>query len=520
MISSSILLLLLVAFISIGHVEAKMVNGEAQLSSIDTELYLTKFAADKGAQMQLGINMRVPQSFLSAGKHKLRIDVFTEEGFGTFKTMLAKGSLCDDRAKNAFTSIPVEVNHGRDGFILQQELTNEGKAQVFYLYLTDCALEFYNAKNLPPLTYDLSIKTEHLGHIPEDEKGLLTFNLLAALVLSALYVHLIKKCVETYARHKQIHIFVLMVVAAYSLQILALSCESLHLVVYNWNGKGLRWRHTFFALDFVSEIAQGMSEHLVALMLVFLACGWTTVNLHDLVQSVSTTIQKQPPAAAGVQNKDFDLKTVCLQFANTLLQNPKVKRFAKNLARQLSSPAKNMFRKVSLGSVFVLSLSFVTLVLEMMGRKYHDEFSQFHDHEHWPGKCILVLRVVLWVIFIFGAYTTYSGCKGELRASMVNVALFGSVWLLAFPLSVVIADMLPPRLRHRVVEVGSVGLQIVALQYLVFLCFFSKSFTKFSSIADPKKGSTLPDKITSLNDGNAKTGQQAHRRKVFKVAYD
>lgn len=151
----------------------------------------------------------------------------------------------------------MEVNYGRDGFILQPEMHNEdGKAQIFYLYLTDCALEWYNAKDLPKLTYDLQIKTEHLGHIPEDEKGLLTFSLLAALILSALYVHLIHKCIQTYTRHKQIHVFILMVVAAYSLQILSLSCESLHLIVYNWNGKGLRWRHTWFALDFVSEISQ------------------------------------------------------------------------------------------------------------------------------------------------------------------------------------------------------------------------------------------------------------------------
>ena len=93
---------------------------------------------------------------------------------------------------------------------------------------------------------------------------------------------------------------------------------------------------------------------------------------------------------------------------------------------------------------------------------------------------------------------------------MANVALFGSIWLLAFPISVLIADMLPARLRHRVVSIGSVGLQIVALQYLVYLCFFSKSFmgscfAAFSisslmisgvayvpTVADPFFGGTVP----------------------------
>ena len=52
--------------------------------------------------MDLGINMRVPQGFVSAGKHSLSVDVFTEEGFDTFNTMMKKGSLCKDRVNYAY----------------------------------------------------------------------------------------------------------------------------------------------------------------------------------------------------------------------------------------------------------------------------------------------------------------------------------------------------------------------------------------------------------------------------------
>ena len=111
------------------------------------------------------------------------------------------------------------------------------------------------------------------------------------------------------------------------------------------------------------------------------------------------------------------------------------------LRKQLASPARSIFRQVSLGGVFVVVLTALHLLLEMMGRRYHDEFSQFHDHEHWPGKCILALRVMLWVIFLGGALMTHNGCKkgSELRSSMVSLAAFGSVWLLAFPVTVVVA---------------------------------------------------------------------------------
>ena len=88
----------------------------------------------------------------------------------------------------------------------------------------------------------------------------------------------------------------------------------------------MRWRYTFFALDFVSEIGQGASEHLVALLLIFLACGWTTASLQDVVQTVSTTMAAT--SAGGSSSKDMDVVTACLQSASvslslSLLSSPK-----------------------------------------------------------------------------------------------------------------------------------------------------------------------------------------------------
>ncbi|QDZ22959.1 hypothetical protein HOP50_09g55020 [Chloropicon primus] len=491
--------------------EAKKVHGELQLSSINTERYLTKFAADGDAELKVRAKFEARGGFWEK-KHQVELDIFTEDGFRTFKQKLDKGSLCDDRVKHAHKREPVaprlrsEEKKG-SSVAISLDWKNEKKSQVLYIYVTDCALEWYNAKGLPPLLYDLEIVTEHLGHLPSDEWGLLTFNLLTSLVLSALFVLLIRKCFEVYQKQKQIHAFILVVVAAYFLQILSLVCETLHLIVFNYNGHGLRWRYTFFALDFVSEIAQGASEHLISLLLIFLACGWTTKSFDDVVQSVTKS-------SGGKGSGDSIMGAL-----NALMRNPRVKRLVKSMARQLSSPVRSIFSQVSLGGVFVAGLTVINLALEMMGRQYHDEFSQFHDHEHWPGKCILVLRVILWVMFIAGAAMSYSGCEkgGELSTSILSIALFGSIWLLAFPFSVLVADRLAPRLRHRFVSIASVVLQMIALQYLCYLCFFAKSFKKISSIADPRKAQTLPSDSTR-SDGPGKP--QKVRRRSFKVAYD
>lgn len=116
-----------------------------------------------------------------------------------------------------------------------------------------------------------------------------------------------------------------------------------------------------------------------------------------------------------------------------------------------------------------------------MGRRYHDEFSQFHDHEHWPGKALLWLRVVLWLVFLTGCVSTYTKSGGADRL-MRKLALFGSVFLLAFPTMVAIADRMPEGRRHQVVDVGSVLLQTGALTYIAHLAFRGKSFFVDSTI--------------------------------------
>lgn len=52
--------------------------------------------------------------------------------------------------------------------------------------------------------------------------------------------------------------------------------------VFSRDGKGLQWRHTFFAADFMAEVMQGASELITSLLLLFLACGWTTVPLSSV----------------------------------------------------------------------------------------------------------------------------------------------------------------------------------------------------------------------------------------------
>lgn len=50
----------------------------------------------------------------------------------------------------------------------------------------------------------------------------------------------------------QIHLIVVMFAFAYLAQTVAVGCEFVHLYVYSGDGRGLRLRHTWLALDFMA----------------------------------------------------------------------------------------------------------------------------------------------------------------------------------------------------------------------------------------------------------------------------
>jgi len=94
-----------------------------------------------------------------------------------------------------------------------------------------------------------------------------------------------------------------------------------------------------------------------------------------------------------------------------------------------------------------------------------------------------------------------------------KISLLGSIWLLAFPVTVFMAERLPPRFRNQFVVIGSVLLQAVALQYLMYLSLFSQAFQQVSSVSDPRKSSALP---SSTSQGKQVNGLG----RKFKVALD
>ena len=133
-------------------------------------------------------------------------------------------------------------------------------------------------------------------------------------------------------------------------QTVAAWTEFWHLIMYAADGKGMRWRHGRLPFDLISDTSQNLSELLTIVLLVSVACGWT------LVDGTSRHLSRV--------------------FATT----------------------------VGIGAVQML--------LELYSRGYEDDFSSYHDHDHWPGKLLMLLRTCVCGVLWAGAWETIKKAGG------------------------------------------------------------------------------------------------------------
>jgi len=401
------------------------------------------------------------------------------------------------------------------------------KATHWYVVVSDCALEFYEA-HPPPMRYELTMFNGG-SHLPSDLNGMgvLYFFALLALLLGAGPAFASAR--SQYTRLGRVHVLVALLGLAYAAQTLSFFLELWHLAVFARDGKGLQWRHTFVAADFAAEVSQGFSEFVVAALLLFLACGWTTVSVGSVgarllnsLESGGAVSDEPSRAAAGragnARRATRDFKDGVVAVVKTALHldedNPEVKRRVASVTRALQQPARLVGvaganfggassaassaasgaffgGRVDAGGAFLFAFAAVTAYLEMASRRFTDDFSAFHDHEHWPGYCLVVLRLCLLTLFLVGGNATIAAAESrdpDAAVFLKKLRFVGGAWLVAFPFLVCTAWCAPASFRHRYVVGGLAVLQTAAILALAYLSLGSERFLALSTVA-PKRAS-------------------------------
>ena len=586
---------------------AKVETGTLKLDSVTTEQLIGRFGVtEKGS---LTLKLTTAKKGWERGEHALHILVFRDESYKRWRDMIKKGSLCQERNRLADIEKAVDLphplathaGHGFEYFVDPEtgrsyrinletgdsdwaEPDNHPEGPLnrvehrettftttlahhrpkgrgrdvervpvsahWYVVVADCRLEFYDA-HPPPMKYHLTFLRGDEGerggtsHLPADLRGVgvLYWTLLVAMV--ALAVPGRSAIVGQYRRLGRVHALVVGVGVAYALQTASIALELAHLAVFSRDGKGLQWRFTFFAADFAAEVFQGVAELLASLMLLFLACGWTTVSLGTAgarllgslesggggggsAGSAGAEAEKREDEAGRGKNgrggggrglgreiRDRVPDGVVAVFKGLLRDDddPRVKARIQSVTRALQSPARLFARgaaaassvargpavpgailpaaraaasRMSLGAFLVVALACAQIFLEIAARAYTDDFSGFHDHEHWPGYGLCALRLSLAALFAVGNASALQSAEmqdPDAAGFLRDLRAVGLGWMLAFPGLVGTAWMLPAMWRHRWVTGGCVLLQSTGLVGLGYLVSTSERFLAVSTVA-------------------------------------
>jgi hypothetical protein len=436
-------------------VDAKVIGGVAALDSMVTELFVAKFAFSSGAHGVISGDFNVSSQYLAARPdwlkygpnldyRSLQVAVYNEDAWAKYQNAIVEGSLCTTRLGMAIFRTSVPMADQQEGetedvrFNMDNTIKPEQNSHYWYCIVADCSLEEYDA-HPPQLVYELVFKNDG-SHLPADEDGMFISHVFVFLMLVGFLVGLGMGVRKSLAETKQVHLAVLIVGVATLFQLVSIICELHHLKVYIQNGLGMRWRHTWMPMDFFSEVWQGLSELLIQFMLISLAFGWTIIP--------------NTGADGG---------------------------FFKALARPYE-----LFKQTSKASIFVGALAFVQFTLELAGRAYEDDFNQFHDHEHWPGYILMVMRICLAGLFTYGIYLTKASTvknqEEEMTRFFRKLQFTGSLWFLAFPMTVFLSSIAAPYRRHGIVTIGAITTQVGALGYLMFMFLTRSDYYKISSL--------------------------------------
>ena len=263
---------------------AKIIQGVAKLSSQETEVYLTKFSFSPFQQSHIkGTFSTGVAVYFDNHPHDLTLCLYDEAAWKAFRTAMLKGSLCTERRAMAtwstkivpaYRESPTHAEASQHEFAFTSHLKPPDRyAHYWFAELMDCYLEEYDA-HPPEMKYHITF-TNGESQLPQDERGMTTINLLALLGMAAWGAYYFGRALMRMRAQGQAHLLTLLFALAYGLQTLSVACEYLHLARFERDGKGLRWRHTVFALDFFSGLLQSVSELLISVLLIALAFGWT-----------------------------------------------------------------------------------------------------------------------------------------------------------------------------------------------------------------------------------------------------
>lgn len=154
------------------------------------------------------------------------------------------------------------------------------------------------------------------------------------------------------------------------------------------------------------------------------------------------------------------------------------------------------FRDFTDPDMFILPVVLVVLcqvVLVCIGKVLDDAYYKFSSYETTPGWILMALRVGLWGWFLWNVQAVYAHLAGKMKDFMLSFALFGSLYFLATPGTVLLSLLFPLYQRSTILAFGNIAIQGVAFWLLRELFSDRGTYYKLSTSSE----GILPGKVRS-----------------------
>lgn len=384
------------------------------------------------------------------------------------------------------------------------------RPQYWYFTIDDCMLEQTNMDAKVPVIhfefevvnalqeidslpkdYDPRKKAFQQTHLSADEYKSTRLHLITMLVSGGMSFLLVMGAgLQTVSKKgsggSTIHAAVLWVALAAALDASSSFCEILHLKAYERNGYG-----NYF-MDAVSAHLEALCDSLLMLLLVSIGAGWTLPS--DAVRF--------RPNENAIQKAFTDL----------------------------ASPLRALMSCGSLVGILSWGIIVLHAVLCQWGRTYNDDFESYHDLEHFPGKLLMIMRIVLGVLLLAVTWRTHLQAKvQQLQSFYKKLAFLGFAWFQSLPFVTWMCNtFVPYYLRHPAVTMWSAVLQsssIVLMAWLVTSHSKNTAFAQYSSTAASNSGGSSLNDAPLLGGTGGPTSAVAPSRSAFsfgktKIAID
>lgn len=278
-----------------------------------------------------------------------------------------------------------------------------------------------DAKKEVPLDYKVTFLNSDNSHFSFHETPYPVLYTVLFVFCFAALLYVGFVCWQRMAKSTLMHRSALQLMAALALQALAFFLETLHLTWYSYDGVGSP------ACDLLSDVSGKLSQFMVAWTLLDLTWGW---------------------------------------FHTTIAQEWK--------------------QTAAIGAMFAVFLTYLAIpVLTRSSFGSAGVRVSHHEHDSWMGFLLMILKAVLCLAFGYGCMKTYRSEPSAQQQKFLQVfAVLGSAWFLAFPVIVVIAELVPPYYQHMASTIGVVLCQMIGLTFLCVLLLSNTDYYRLMTSAD------------------------------------